>query len=201
MSMINLMPPAHKETISYARKNTYLVSWLIGVIIAALGVVLVAGGGLYYLRADVTAYNKSAEATSVILKSQDQEEIINRVSELSGNLKLVVDVLSSEVLFSKLITEIGNIMPPGTVLAGLTLDSKLVGGIDLAILATSYESGVQAQINLADPENGIFSRADIGEVRCDFSEPNTYPCSATMRVLFSKDNSTFLKLNQNRGQP
>lgn len=191
------MPPVHKEAVLYARRNTFMIKWLIGIVIAALGIVIVAAGGLYYLRQDTNTSIKSSEEINAQLKAQNQEEIIARVNELSGNIKLVVDVLSNEVLFSKLLAQIGSVMPSGTVLQNLTLDSALAGGLDLQIGSTSYESGVLAQVNLADPQNGIFSKADITGVSCAGENP-TYPCTVTMRVLFSTDKGSFLKLNQSQ---
>lgn len=194
MSMINLMPPDKKQAIIYARRNDHLVKWVIGVILAFLLLVVLISGGLFYLHQDSNRNLKQAEQINQELEDKKQEEIIARVNELSGNLKLTVDVLSSEVLFSKLLTEIGNVMPPGTVLSSLTLNSELAGGLDLEIQSVSYESGVQAQLNLVDEKNGIFEKADISSVQCGSSEPTVYPCSSSIRVLFSDNNQSFLKL-------
>ncbi len=196
MSMINLMPPAHKESILYARRNTYLVRWLIGISVAAVGIVVISGGGLFYLKQDSKAYQKSIEDTKAHLTAQKETETLRRAEEMSGNLQLVVDVLSNEVLFSKLLQQIGQVIPPGTILQSLTLSNDLSGGIDLEIGASSYETGVRAQVNLAEPSNGIFEKADIGAVTCPAEGVPPYPCTAQMRALFGSDNSPFLKLNQ-----
>ncbi len=194
--MINLMPPEHKESISYARRNNFLIRWITVIGIAALGIVIVAGGGLFYLKQDSKSYKVSTDITNSQLAAQNEAEILKRAEEMSGNLQLVVDVLSDEILFSKLLQQMGQVIPPGTILESLSLTNDLEGGLDLSIGAQSYEAGVRAQVNLADPANGIFEKADIGEVTCNPEEGIAYPCKATMRALFVKDNNAFLKLNQ-----
>jgi hypothetical protein len=87
-------------------------------------------------------------------------------------------------------------MPPNTILSSLTLDSQLSGGLDLEILSVDYESGVKAQVNLTSEEAHLFDKADIGEVRCDYSEPIKYPCISSIRVLFSSNKNSFLKLHE-----
>jgi Tfp pilus assembly protein PilN len=194
--MINLMPPDKKEVIWYARRNSILIKWGLGIAVAGFGVLLVAAGGLFYLEHESKSYQKSINTTKDRLKQQNEEATLKRSEEMKGNLQLAVDVLSKEILFSKLLTQIGKAIPQGTVLEKLNLTSDLQGGLDISIGAVSYQSGVQAQVNLADSENGIFDKADLGAVTCESDDTTGYPCTATIRALFSKNNNEFLKLNQ-----
>ncbi|MFZ1324316.1 MAG: hypothetical protein WAQ57_04135 [Candidatus Saccharimonadales bacterium] len=196
MLMINLMPPDKKEVIWYARRNSILIKWVFGIAAAGLGVLLVGASGLFYLKHESKSYQQSIETTKTELTAQKEEETLKRAEEMKGSLQLAVDVLSKEILFSKLLSRVGQLLPPGTVLENLNLTNELQGGIDLSIGAVSYEAGVRAQVNLADPNNGIFDKADIGAVTCDSGGTSDYPCVATLRLLFSKDNNEFLKLNQ-----
>ncbi len=196
--MINLMPPAKKSEIIYARRNSFLIRWLMGICLAALGIALITGAGLFYLKQDSKSHQDSIRDTRALLAEQKEAETIKRAEEMSGTLQLAVDVLSKEILFSKLLQKIAQVIPPGTVLKSLSLDSELQGGLDLEVSASSYATGVRAQVNLADPNNGIFERADLGDVTCltNPEEPTDYPCTATMRALFDQDHNAFLKLNQ-----
>jgi hypothetical protein len=196
--MINLMPPEHKKSVLYARRNNFLIRWMIGIGFAAVGIVLVAGGGLFYLKQDTKAYQLKNEETKAELSKQKESETLQRVSEISGNLKLVVDVLSSQVIFSELLPRIGEIMPPGTVLQDLSLSSELKGGVDLQIGAVSQQAGTQAQVNLADLSSGIFEKADINSLTC--GDDGQYPCTIVIRALFINGENPFLLLNQNGGQ-
>jgi hypothetical protein len=198
--MINLMPSEHKKSVMYARRNTFLIRWVTGVTMAAVGIVLVAGGGLFYLKQDIKSYQKSINETKANLEAQEQTETLNRVSEISGSLKLVVDVLSSQVLFSELLPRIGEIMPSGTVLQNLNLSSGLQGGIDLEVGAVSQQAGAQTQVNLADKSNGIFEKADIVTLNCTTSsDAGPYPCQVTIRALFINGENPFLLLNKEGG--
>lgn len=194
MSMINLMPPEQKKEIRYARRNEHLIKWVIGVLIALAIILSLVLGSIVFLRQNASSNTNHATKVNQDLKAQKQEETIARVNELSGNLKLTVDVLENEILFSKLLEQIGNVMPNNTILTSLTLTNELSGGLDLVVNSVDYESGVQAQLNLADPEKGLFQKADIGSVQCNFAEPSDYPCSTSIRVLFAEDNQEFTKL-------
>ncbi|MBA2279098.1 hypothetical protein H0V99_01490 [Candidatus Saccharibacteria bacterium] len=197
--MINLMPPEYRQAISFSRRNTALIKWLIGIGIAATGLVLIAGGSMFYLKQDSKSLQQSIDSTKADLKSSNEEETLKRVAEISGSLKLVVDVLSREVLFSKLLQQIGLVMPSGTILQDLSLSRDLQGGIDLLVGASSYNTATQAQVNLQDQANGIFEKADIQSLSCEESSGvSGYPCQASMRALFIKDNNPFLLLNQEK---
>jgi hypothetical protein len=200
--MINLMPPKHKEAIAYARRNTMLRRWILGVGVGALGIVLFAGGSLFYLKQDTENYRAQAMEAKTELQKQDESGTLQRVEEISGRLKLVVDVLSREVLFSKLLQQIGLVMPGGTILQDLRLSRELQGGLDLTVGAVSYNAATQVQVNLQDPSNGIFEKADMQNVTCSTAaDAGPYPCQAQIRVLFIKDNNPFLLLNQSEDTP
>lgn len=196
--MINLMPPTAKESILFARRNTVLIKWMTFIGFAAAGVVIIAAAGLFYLKQDTAAYRTSIDVTKAELAAQNEADTLKRVEEISGNLKLVVDVLSNEVQFSRLLQQIGLVMPNGTILQDLSLSSDLDGGINLIIGASSYERATQAQVNLSDASNRIFDKADIVSLTCSDANPRDprYPCTAEMRALFIKDNNPFLLLNQ-----
>lgn len=198
--MINLMPSERKSAILYSRRNSVLLRWITGVSIAAIGLIFLTGGGLFYLRQDSKALQKNIDDTKTSLSAENEAETLKRVEEISGNIKLVVDVLSDEVLFSKLLQQIGLVMPSGTVLQDLELKSDLQGGLTLRIGASSYQTGTQAVVNLKDPENGIFQSADLENLSCSTGSTDPrYPCTADVRALFNKDNNPFLFLSQDGG--
>ncbi len=192
--MINLLPTDKKQATAYARRNTATIKWLTGVGLALVGIVVVTGGSLFYLRQDSSVLKKSIEESKASLTAQNEEATLKRAQEMSGNLKLAVDVLSNEVLFSKLLQRIGLVMPSGTVLQSLSLTSDIASnGISLEIGASDYESGSRAHANLNDANNGIFEKADIEDITCS-AEPEAAPyyCLVTVRALFAKDNPFML---------
>lgn len=197
MSMVNLMPPVKKESILYARRNSMLIKWVIATLLGAVGLLVVVGGSMFYLAQDTSSYEDSIAQSEAYLAEQNEKETLDRANEVSGNLELVVDVLSNQVLFSELLQQVGAVMPSGTILQDLSLSNTLDGGIDLKIGAQSEEAATQAQINLSDQDNNIFVKADIISLTCgDDADESGYPCSVSIRALFSKDKNSFLLLNK-----
>jgi hypothetical protein len=195
--MINLLPPELKSSYVYARRNVALRRWVVIVLIALLGLAAIGTYGLVALQQSDTNYNKQSIALQDQLDREHVNQTKKRVQDISSSLKLTVKVLSNEVLFSKLIKQIGAAMPNGAVLADLKI-STADNALDLTADATNYTTATQVQVNMADPKNQIFSKADIINIKCDSTVPG-YPCSVTLRTLFG-DNSPFLFINQGKKQ-
>lgn len=192
--MINLLPHQYKQEIGYARRNLHLRNWIVASAIALLGVLLIVAGGLFYLQTQINASKKQIEIAQQQLASQDLEGTQKRVKEISDNTKLATQVLSREVLFSKLIKQIGTTLPPNTALQSLKIDNAQ-NGVELNAGASDFTAGTQLQINLQDPKNGVFEKADINNITCGGNGSQTngrqsiFPCQIDLRALFSKNNS------------
>lgn len=196
--MINLMPPQSKEDTLYARRNVRLVKWIIAIIIAAVGSFAIIALGQLYLIQSTKTYTKQIHEGQEKLRIQKLDETQNRVNEISSNLKLVLQVLSREILFSKVLRQVGAAVPSGSVLTQLTIN-KVEGGIDLTFEAKDYQTASQILINLQDPENKVFESADIEDISCDseLQSNRTYLCQVSIRALFG-DNSPFLFVNDGK---
>lgn len=187
--MINLLPPDTKQEITFARRNSVLRNWLLAIVVGFAGILLVIGGGLFFIVHSTDKWEKQVTAADAQLKQQKLQETQTRVKEMSESIKLASDVLSSQVLFSKLLSQVTTVLPSRALLQSLTIQS-VSGGIDLTVGAKDYQSATQAQINLADPNNKVFEKADIVNINCQTEDPdNEYPCTATIRALFAKDNT------------
>lgn len=194
--MINLIPSSVKERLGYARRNTVLFRWAMAVVGFMAGVIIIVAFGLFYMDSSINRLAKSLEQTKSDLKAQNIEGTQDRVDQISGSLKLVVQVLSREVLFSELIKQIGSVVPSNAALTGLEI-SKIEGAIDLTAVAADYNTATQVQVNLADPENKIFDKADIVNITCNntgAADPK-YPCTINIRASFAKKNP-FLFINK-----
>jgi len=193
--MINLLPPDVKQNIAYARYNTKLVRWVIAFMAAIAGISVVVIIGLAYMRQSVNAYTVQIAKTEDQLKVQKLDETQAKVEEISTSLKLVLQVLGQEVLFSKLIKQVGATIPANATLTNLKI-SKTDGAIDLTAATTDYNTATQVQVNLQDPANKIFDKADIVNITCgavSVTNPK-YPCNVTIRAQFAKSNP-FLFIN------
>jgi Tfp pilus assembly protein PilN len=186
--MINLLPNQVKSNIAYARHNRRLLRWAVALSMSMVGTGLIVAFGLFYINQATNAYANQVSQTKTDLDNQQLAQTEKRVEEISSSLKLMVQVLSKEILFSKLLQQVGSAMPANTSLTGISI-SKLTGGIDLTAVATDYNTATQIQVNLKDPTNKIFENADIVNITCaaNSSDPQ-YPCSVVIRALFAKNN-------------
>lgn len=192
--MINLLPPETRENIMYARHNTKLLRWSAALAIGIVGIVTVVVFGFFYIDQNTKNINKQVDLAREELKIQKLDETQKRVEELSGSLKLVIQVLSKQILFSELLRQAGAVMPAGSSLASLNI-SKVSGGIDLQAVTKDYQTASQVQVNLQDQGNKIFEKVDILNIVCNAqSQTVAYPCTGSYRASFSKNNPfLFLK--------
>lgn len=190
--MINLIPPELRTSLKYARKNTMLRRWAISLMMILVLMTITIISGLVYLRQTSSSLAKQIEASKSGLQIQNQESVQKNVEDLSSTLKLVVQVLSREVLFSKLLKQVGSVMPKGSILTTLSIN-QLSGGLDLQAKASDYQTATQVQLNLQDPKSLLFEKVDIVNIQCQTSvsvDPiaSKYPCTIQLRALFNKTN-------------
>lgn len=186
--MINLLPPETKQAYHYARRNYHLLRWLSVAFAGLVGALLLTAGGAVFLRNQTESYQAQAATTQTQLKAQNLAGVQKQVTEISNNLKLAVQVLSKEVLFSQLLKRLGTITPPNVILTNLAI-SQTQGAIDITAQAADTNAATQLQVNLADPGNQIFTKADIVSLTCASGQTKSnYPCTITVRALFTNDN-------------
>lgn len=193
--MINLLPPTLKEGYRYGRRNVVLRRWVLAMLIALIGLGGLGTYGSLRLHQSTSDTQNQVRATTAQLQKEHLTITKNQVQDISNSLKLAVQVLSREVLFSKLITQIGAAMPNGANLTGLDIN-QVSGGLDLEAEATNYTTATQVQVNLTDPANKIFAKVDINSIQCNgTSADKGFPCIVSLRALFNSTNQ-FLFINQ-----
>lgn len=197
--MINLLSIDLKTGYAYARRNVVLRKWIIFFIIALVGLGAIATYGLLSLQQSTNSYNRQVAELEKQLEAEQVTQTKQQVKDISSSLKLTYQVLSKQVLFSKLLVQIGAALPRGVILTGLNIN-QTTGGLDLSAAATNYNTATQVQINLSDTDNKIFEKADLVNIVCDAKGENVnalYPCAVNVRALFS-DNNPFLFINQGK---
>lgn len=198
--MINLLPPELKTGYLYARRNVVLRKWVTAFLIALIGLGALATYGMLTIKQSTVRYNDQIAATETAFQKEHSAATQKQVRDISNNFKLAVKVLGQEVLFSQLIKQIAAAIPNNANLTGLTIN-QTQGGIDISANATDYKTATQVQVNLADPKNKIFSKADIISITCnDTSTTAGYPCTVNIRALFASNNP-FLFINNNGAKP
>jgi len=195
--MINLLPPELKQGYKYARLNRRLLRWIVAFMAAIAGVAVITVGGMLLMQSSIHAYKVKIASAQSQLASQNLIGVEAQVSTISNNLKLMVQVLSKEILFSKLLTQLGTITPSNVELTSLSI-SQSESAIEITAQSSDYNAATQLQANLASPTNQIFSKADLVSVTCasgtqQIANPN-YPCAIDIRAEFT-NNNPFLFIN------
>lgn len=186
--MINLLPLSQKEQYVYARRNTVLRRWAMALVAGLMGVGLVTFMGLLYMQHSITDYQQQVSQTEQLLQTQKLADVQKQSADITTSLKLVVKVLSREILFSQLLKQIGSVIPANTVLTDLSI-SDVSGAIEITAITADYTSATQLQVNLEDPTNKIFSKADVQNITCAATATDPqYPCTVRIRALFATDN-------------
>lgn len=196
--MINLLPSDQKDEITYAKKNTTLLHWAVWLLLAifvAIGIIL---AGNLYIDQSTASYSKRVAESQAELETKELGDAQKRITDLSNNVALIEKVLSRNILFSKLLKQAGSVMPDGTILLNLEL-SQIKGGIDLSAGAKDYNSATQIQVNLEDPNNKLFDKVDIVSINCSEGSDSKYPCTVTLRALFSDENP-YLFTTENKNE-
>lgn len=200
--MINLLPPDVKSYYRYALRNIRLRRWAFSTTVALLGLLVIGAAGYLYMLQISSSYEKQINTSTAALQAQNLAKTQTEVKNISSSLKLAVQVLSKEVLFSQLLKQLGAVTPANAVLSNLTIN-QVDSAIDITAKATDYTAATQLQVNLSDPTNKIFSKADIVSISCAASGNATsatdakYPCTVTIRALLSSD-TRFLFINNGK---
>ena len=202
--MINLLPPELRSSYHYAHSNTILLRWVIAGAFAIGGLLIIGLSGILYTQQTTKSLDTQVSDLQSTLEEPDLDKTKAETENISGSIKLAVTVLSKEIMFSKLLEKLGNITPNNTSLTDLNI-SQEQQGVDITAQTTDYNAATQLQINLSDPANKLFEKADIVSITCNSSQTSEevdarYPCTAVIRALFVKDNP-FLFINNEAKKP
>lgn len=196
--MINLLPSEVKESYRYAQRNVTLLNWVLVAAVCLVGVGIIGTYGWLTLRQSTMSTDKQVAAKQQQLADADLETTNQKVTDISNSFKLVERVLGQEILFSKLLKQMATALPDGANLTGLNIAQVSSGSaLDVTADAASYTVATQVQVNLADPTNQLFAKADIQSITCDAAaavNPD-YPCKVSLRAQFAQQNP-FLFINQ-----
>ena len=204
--MINLMPVEAKTNILYARRNTHLAHWTVGslMIILAMAATVVLGG--FYIDSSKQRLSNSITSTQDTITTQKLDETQKEAENISGGVKLIVQVLSKEILFSKLLQQLGTLMPAGATLGDVQLSSKIDGALDLTANAVSQQAATQVQLNLQDSKNNLFDKVDAISVTCadkagGGSADPRYKCQIVLRAQFKPSAGVTFLASPNGAKP
>ena len=186
--MINLLPVERKGDLSAARTNSILVRYLMMSGFGILLVAVISAGTFFSLSfASVSAENR--------IKANDDKYASFSAVKQSGdsyraNLATAKEILDKQVTYSKLVYEIAAVIPSGTVLDNLNLDTKTFGSE--AVIEASSGSFADA-VKLKDAlqaNKKLFSDVSIQTVTEEGSgedENDEYPIKVYLSVQINQD--------------
>lgn len=194
--MINLLPGGIKEEITFGRRNRLLLRWLFVVFMVIATVAAMTVFGQFYINRNIHSLQAVAKVTQERIANQNLASTQKDIQSLSNNFTTVTQLLGRQLMFSKLFVKIGSIIPNGAILSGITLSTSS-SAIDLNVIAVNREAATQAFVNISDPKNGLFDKADLISVNCTTGSANTtasaskYPCTAMIKVIIKNDSSFY----------
>lgn len=161
--MINLMPPAIKEEIAYARRNAKLISYLK---ITVLVVLILAGalvGGRYYLDQQTKAVQSQVADKQLEMAQYSQAQA--DATKINQRLSAIAAIQKSQARFSELLDDLAHYMPQGTAITsiGLTGDDKQP--IRLTVKASDYKTALSFRDSIVRSKR--ISAADIQDIKAD----------------------------------
>lgn len=192
--MINLLPPEQKQEIIYGRKNRSLVTWIIALVIVLLGIVLITVFGQFYIKSNVNSLNNKKESTVKRIDDQDLEKRQAETTAFANNLNTVTSLLEDQLLFSKIITSLGGVLPNKVTVLNIDFQAS-DNTLKLQLVGADEQAVTQGFINLSSAESSLFTSADLENVDCSSGDS----CVASVTVLLNKD-SEFYFLNDVQGK-
>ena len=157
--MINLLPPARLTNLRIARSNTILRRY-IELILLSLGLFgLAVFAGYYFLHIQQSNTARTLELSRQKVKKL--EPVQKQATELSATVNTIAGLFSSNnVKFSEMLTQIGGLMPDGSVLTGLQFSIEdLKSTLVVSAQVDTEQKAAILRNNLAS--SSLFSKVDI----------------------------------------
>lgn len=180
--MINLMPDDTKKELRAARVNVMLSRYIFVLILAGLFLALVLFGSFYLL-------NQSRESSLQLIQTNGVKADVYsstkaQVDELSGSLNGARTILDQEVRYSNVLINFAQLMPSGTVIGEITLDTNSFGApFTVAVYARTTNDAVALQDRFQS--SNLFSDVSFQSIS-ESGGIEGYPVNATMTLTLNK---------------
>ena len=122
--MINLLPPGRVLNIRLARSNTILRRYVELIIVGSLVLLAAILVARYFFGVQNDNIQRTVDLNNAKIASL--QPVQKQAEELSATVNTISGLLSRNVKFSDMLTQIGGIMPPGSVLTGLKFSPRFL---------------------------------------------------------------------------
>lgn len=182
--MINLMPDDAKRELRAARTNVVLLRYMFVIALAATFLLAILAGAYMVL-------GRTQESAKQLIATNDLKADVYSATEaqvatLSSGLAETRGILNQEILYSKVLINIGQLMPTGTVLNEVALDSQSFSGtpIKLTVYAKTTQDTVALQNNFKN--SPLFTNVSFEKVSDNSAGIDGYPVSATLTLSLNR---------------
>lgn len=183
--MINLLPSEEKRQLRAARTNALLIRYNIALLGAGifLGIALT----VVYVYLGTAKANSEQIISDNKVKASGYAAVESEANIFRGNLGIAKQILGSEVTYSKVILAIASILPAGTTLDKLSLDSTTFGTpTTLSAQAKSYETALA--LKDAFQKSALFTDVHFQSIISNTgSQSGAYPFTVNLDVTIKKD--------------
>jgi Tfp pilus assembly protein PilN len=185
--MINLLSPNDKKQLRAARRNVVLLRYNIVALLTILAISFVYAGGFFItMRSNMTADEQLNEDTA---RTRNYAEVQKTSQEFAKNLTVAKTILTNEITYSTLITNIAKTLPSGTVLDNLTLNPTMFGKeISLGASTKTYSKALELKASLE--KSALFSNVSIESVNSSTGaegEQTKYPIAVILKATFATE--------------
>lgn len=180
--MINLLPPEEKRQLRAARSNTLLLRYNIFLMGAVVFLGLAIGVTYVYLSS--TKANAEAVISENRARVASFADIQTQADTFKANLATAKQILDNEVIYTKVMLAISALMPSGTILDKLSLDSQTFGTeTTLIARTTSYENALRLKESFE--KSPLFANVHFQSINSGGQPP--YPLTVNLNVTIKKD--------------
>lgn len=192
--MINLLPYDYKQDLVYARKNYLLLKWLFALFVAAIFILAISFGGVFAINNERAKAEAAAISETNQINNSAEKTEFDKYKKFKADYDTVVKLLGKQLRYTKIIQDIGQILPPGTNIDGIKLTPGATS-LTLSVNGTSQEAIRQAFVNLSDvnTQKQLFPKADLESITCS-DVSSTKACTGSIKVLLNA-NSDYYYIN------
>lgn len=192
--MINLLPYDYKQDLAYARKNFLLIKWLVALVVAMIFILAISLGGAFVINNQRGNAEESAKTEADAIMLSDEKQEFDKYKKFKADYDTVVKLLSKQLRYSKIIQDIGNILPEGTNIDGIKLTPGATS-LTLSVNGKSQQAIREAFVKISDKQSPIklFPKADLESITCSDSPAgdSSKACTASIKVLLNADSNYY----------
>lgn len=188
--MINLLPNTIRTERRYGRFNRIALIASLSVMAVALACAIIIGFGWMTIRSEKSAAESQIAQNTTEISQLDSAR--KQIDDTAKQLNTIKKLYDGEVQFSKIIPEIGSVIPPGAVLTSLSLTGNKDEPLQLSFRAKTQDLAPIIRANLANSQ--LFQSADIISVTGGNDQTTTSVTAQTTAAAYPYNISVIVAL-------